>query len=91
MLRRILIGVVAALAVLYVGDDLSARLPIPRSRNVYGKVTIERLDTIPHKNGKVEYIPEEPVNETCIHSLFPHMGYLPCWYLARKTEQRVNY
>jgi hypothetical protein len=28
---------------------------------------------------------------TCVHSLFPHMGYQPCWYLSRHSEQRTNY
>ena len=91
MIRRILIGVLAAVSILYVGDDLAVRIPIPRSRNVYGQVTVQRLDTIPEKNGRVEYVPEEPVLETCIRAWFPHMGYLPCWYLNRRTEQRVNY
>jgi hypothetical protein len=91
VVRRVLLGLVSVVALLYLGDDLAVRLPIPRKRDPFGQVTVYRLDTIPQKNGKVEYAPEPPAKQTCIHSLFPHMGYAPCWYLSRHAEQRVNY
>jgi hypothetical protein len=91
ILRRFLVGTVVALVFCYVSDDLMIRYRMRRSPSAYGQVTVHRLDTIPEKNGRMEYVPEPPVVETCIHSLFPHIGYLPCWYLSRKTEQRVNY
>jgi hypothetical protein len=25
----------------------------------------------------------------CVHSLFPHAGDLPCWYLKRKFAQPI--
>ena len=90
-IRRVLIAILVATALLYLGDDLSVRLRIPPSRDPYGYVTVDRLDAIAEKNGRTEYVPEEPAVETCIHALFPHMGYVPCWYLRRHTEQRVNY
>ena len=91
ILRRFLLGILVALAFGYLGDDLIIRYRVRRNSNVYGQVTVHRLGAIPEKNGRMEYVPEPPVVETCIHSLFPHIGYLPCWYLSRKTEQRVNY
>lgn len=91
ILRRSLLGIVIALALGYVSDDLVIRYRIRNGSNPYRQVTVHRLDAIPQKNNRIEYIPEEPILETCIHSLFPHIGYLPCWYLSRKTEQRVNY
>jgi len=90
-MRRVLLGILVSLALLYLGDDLSVRLRIPPGRDPYGYVTVDRLDAIAEKNNKTEYVPEEPVVETCIHALFPHIGYVPCWYLRRHTEQRVNY
>ena len=91
IVRRSLLVILAAVALVFLGDDLLLRFRIHQGGNPYGQVTVHRLDAIPEKNGKVEYVPEEPVAETCIHSLFPHIGYLPCWYLSRRTEQRVSY
>lgn len=79
------------LAAIYVGDDLSLRYHIPAGRQPFGTVTVERLDAIPEKNGKVEFDFEPPVQQTCVHSPLPHMGYPPCWYLNRHAEQRINY
>lgn len=88
---RILIVAVLTIAVVYAGDDLSVRYRIPKSRQPLGSVTIQRYDAISEKNGKTEFAFEEPVTQTCVHALFPHLGYLPCWYLSRHSEQRINY
>ena len=88
---RILILAIVVLGVVYACDDLSVRYRIPRSRQPLGTVTIQRYDAIAEKNGKTEFDFEEPVTQTCVHALFPHLGYLPCWYLSRHSEQRINY
>jgi hypothetical protein len=91
MKLRILVVAVVSLMIVYVGDDLSVRYRIPNGRQPLGTVTIQRYDAIPEKNGKTEFAFEDPVIQTCVHSLFPHMGYPPCWYLGRHAEQRINY
>ncbi|HWX91168.1 MAG TPA: hypothetical protein VNY29_00940 [Terriglobales bacterium] len=91
MSARVLIIALASLATLYVADDISVRYRIPRTRQQFGTVTIERYDAISEKNNKTEFVYEDPVVQTCVHSLFPHLGYAPCWYLSRHREQRVNY
>lgn len=91
MKLRILITALAGMVALYVGDDLSVRYRIPGSRQPFGTVTIRRFDAIPEKNNKTEYVYENPITVTCIRSLFPHLGYEPCWYLSRHAEQRINY
>jgi hypothetical protein len=91
MKLRILIAALAGTVALYVGDDLSVRYRLPGSRQPFGTVTIRRFDAIPEKNNKTEYVHEDPVTVTCIRSLFPHLGYEPCWYLSRHAEQRINY
>jgi len=88
---RIVVAAVAAVAAVYAGDDISVRYRIPRSREPFGTVTIRRYGAIPEKAGRTEFVFEEPLVETCVHALFPHMGYAPCWYLERRTEQRINY
>ena len=91
MSARVLIIALASLATLYVADDISVRYRIPRTRQQFGTVTIERYDAISEKNNKTEFVYEDPVVQTCVHSLFPHLGYAPCWYLSHHREQRVNY
>lgn len=91
MKLRILITALAGMVALYVGDDLSVRYRIPGSRKPFGTVTIRRFDAIPEKNNRTEYVYENPITVTCIRSLFPHLGYEPCWYLSRHAEQRINY
>jgi hypothetical protein len=88
---RVLIIALGFLATVYAGDDLSVRYHIPRSRQPFGSVTIQRYDAISEKNNKTEFVYEDPIVQTCVHSLFPHLGYTPCWYLNRHREQRVNY
>ena len=88
--RRVLIGIVLLLALLYAGDDLAARLPIPRSRNPYGTVQVRAYYAIPQKDRKTEFYLADPQTVTCVYALFPHFGYKPCWYLQRKKVQRID-
>ena len=45
-----------------------------------------------HKNKqKTNFMFADPEAQTCVHSLFPHFGYPPCWYLSRHAEQRIDY
>lgn len=90
-LRTRILAVLLALSAIYVVDDVSIRYRIPSGRQPFATITVQRYDAIPEKNGKVEFGFEAPVDETCVRSPFPHMGYPPCWYLRRHAEQRINY
>ena len=85
-----MLGIVVLLALVYAGDDLAARLPIPRGRNPYGTVDLNTLYAIPEKNRKTEFVLGDPQTVTCLHALFPHFGYNPCWYVERKKTQRID-
>ena len=94
LFNRILVGAVAALAVLYVRDYLSVRIRAmhPRPADPLESLTALRVLAIPEKNGKTEYEvdaqnPEQTV--TCVHSLFPHYGFSPCWYVKPKINQPI--
>jgi hypothetical protein len=56
----------------------------------FGQVTVTNYDAVQQKNGKTEFIFNDPQPQTCVNSLFPRAGYLPCWYLQRHSEQRTN-
>ena len=90
-LRHSILAGLLVLSAIYVVDDLFVRFRIPPRQQPFGTVTVERYDAIPEKNGKVEFGFEPPVQQTCVRSLFPHLGYPPCWYLSRHAEQRINY
>ncbi len=86
-----LVGMLVLLAAItYAGDYLSVRYRIPRNRDPYGEVTITSMYAIHEKNGKIEYQFAAPETQVCVHSLFPHLGYSPCWYLNRHTEKRIE-
>ena len=89
-LNRALLIAGLLLSVVYVCDYLSVRFRIPRSREAFGTVTVQRSYAVKQKDGRTEFMFDPPANQVCVHSLFPHLGYTPCWYLSRRTSQRIN-
>ncbi len=45
---------------------------------------------VPRKDGKTDFMLDPPVDQSCVHSLFPHFGDPPCWYLQRQANKRIN-
>jgi hypothetical protein len=93
MRRRLAIGmfsVVGLLCALYAGDYAVLRYRAARNRGPFGTVTVYRYYAIQKKANKVEYVFNGTEDQTCVHALFSHMSYPPCWYLERHTEQRTN-
>ena len=60
------------------------------ANRAYGQVTVTSYDAVQQKNGRTEFLFNPPQTQTCVNSLFPRAGYLPCWYLERHTEQRTD-
>jgi hypothetical protein len=93
-LKATLLRIVAALVLLallvYAGDYLSVRYKIPNGRDLFSTVTIQAYYAIHEKNGRTEYDFAQPQTQVCIHSLFPHFGYTPCWYVNRHTDKRID-
>jgi hypothetical protein len=93
-LRKItaIIASIAAVlaAMVYAGDYAVFRFRVATNRNPYGSVTVDRVYAVPQKNGKTEFLFDPPAPQTCVHALFPHQGYSPCWYLSKHTEQRTD-
>ncbi len=90
VVKQSLLITALALCGLYAGDDFSVRFRIPRSRNPFGVVNVQTSYAVKQKDGKVEYYFNPPETQTCVRSLFPHMGYAPCWYLARKSSRQIS-
>ena len=75
---------------LYVGDYLSARYRIPDDRQTLGSVQVKTLYAVRQKSGRIEYSLGDTETEPCVRSLFPHLGYIPCWYLGRHATKRIE-
>ena len=76
-------------AAVYAADYASLRLKIP-PREPYGIVRVKRYYAVKLKNRNTEYLFDEPEEQACVNSLFPHSGDTPCWYLVRHKEQRID-
>ena len=90
VLRRILIGMVLALVLLYAGDYVSVRFGIPGHRPAFDTIKVQPYYFVPQKNGKAEIMVLDPEMRTCVQSLFPHLGAPPCWYLKRHTQVEID-
>ena len=65
------------------------RMSAQRQGDPFDVVTYPHLLAIPEKGNKVEYAldAQSPMeSDPCVHSLFPHYGYAPCWYVLRKSK-----
>jgi hypothetical protein len=86
--KRIAIGVLVALGLLYSADTLSVwyRMSKKIAGNPLMSMTTQGMIEIPHKDGRAEIVLGDPVTQTCVRALFPHDGYNPCWYVARQNS-----
>ena len=81
---------VLAFAGLYGGDYLSARYRIPGNRQTLGSFQVHTFWAVRQKDGRIEYSLGDTYTQTCVRSLFPQLGYTPCWYLSRHTRQNIE-
>jgi hypothetical protein len=91
---RVLASAVLLAALMYAADYgvLRYRMAHPNAAPVLGNVSMQRLYAIPQKNGKIEYefdARQPEISVPCVHSLFPHMGQSPCWYLQRQSQKPI--
>jgi hypothetical protein len=92
--KRTLGALLAAFALVYLGDCLSFRFRIMHAKPGDPLETLKalRVLAIPEKGGKMSYEidqqnPEQTV--TCAHSLFPHAAYSPCWYVKPRINRPI--
>lgn len=92
--RRVLLGLVALFVLLYLVDFAwyELRVFVPKLGQSTGSVHRIRLLAIASKGNSVEYEidavhPEEDV--PCSHSIFPHSGNPPCWYMVRHAKDPI--
>ncbi|MGC2286607.1 MAG: hypothetical protein WA542_15230 [Candidatus Acidiferrum sp.] len=68
------------------------RISHPKPGDPFETITALRILAISEKGNKTEYtIDQLQPQQTgvCVHSIFPHAGDPPCWYLKRKFAQPI--
>ena len=85
LFRILLIGFIAAVAIVYSADWAAFRFHIPGNRELYADVRVDQVYTDTNKYNETEYSRGNPVMERCVYSLFPHDGMRPCWYVKSHT------
>lgn len=93
LMRVMIVGTASVLGLTvlaYAVDYAVFRYKIAANRQPYAQITVTVYDAIPQKSGRTQFIFHPPEAQTCVNSLFPRAGYVPCWYLQRHTEQRID-
>jgi hypothetical protein len=90
-LKQIVLALLALLAIVYVYDFISVRRRMSANKpgDPFDTVTYPHLLAIPQKGNKIDYEldAQSPMEtESCVHALFPHYGYTPCWYVRRRAK-----
>lgn len=86
-MKRLLLAAGLVGIVLYVVDYVSVRL---QGQKGLGTVQVSHYYAVPQKNNRVEFYYGDSAAEECVHSLFPHLGDNPCWYVNRHKEERID-
>jgi len=90
LLKWTAVALVLGFTLLYAGDYLLIRHKMANQANGNAFGTVKFYYGTPLKNGRVQIFVEQPETEVCIHSLFPHFGYHPCWYASREEIRMIS-
>ena len=89
-MKRVSLVAASVLFLIYAGDYAAVRFRIPAGRNPFGTVQVQRYYSVMKKNGEPDFYFNPPQDQACVRSLFPHLGYTPCWYLQRHKTQKIT-
>ena len=90
VISQALSGLIAAVVLAYAADYAILRFRIWRKLDPYGSVTVQVYYAVPQKNGKMEYDFQSSEEETCVKSIFSHLGDRPCWYARTHRDREIN-
>jgi hypothetical protein len=90
ILKKLLLGLLGAAAVVYGFDWAAVTFRIPAARELYADIRVDQVYTSTNKYKELEYSRGNPVTERCVYALFPHEGFRPCWYVTRHTMNVTN-
>jgi hypothetical protein len=89
--KWLMIGLVVLLVLSYAGDSFSVRYRMAHQtpKDPLEVLKFRPMYAIPHKDGKSEFDFGDTETETCVHSVFPHLGNRPCWYAIRENQKPI--
>ncbi len=90
ILLRVLVGLLAALATIYVADWAIWRARVAGGGGM-GSVVVSRMIVTSLKGNKVGYYPDGSDTVACSKSLFPQAGGGACWWVERHREVMEQY
>jgi hypothetical protein len=82
ILGKTVVGLLAALAVVYLGDWGVWRIRVARGGGM-STVSVSRIQVASLKGNKEEYYADPATDVDCSVSIFPWAGSGACWWLAR--------
>ena len=90
LIQRIVLGVFGFAFLGYAVDYAVLRFKASRNNgaSAFGSVTV--VYGTPTKDGRVEIFTDQSQTVTCVNSLFPHLGYNPCWYVRKNQMQEIG-
>jgi hypothetical protein len=88
--KRIGIAALAAFGIVYAADYALFQHKMSTNGGAAALGTVTSYYGTALKNGKMEIFTDQPLTETCAHSLFPHSGYRPCWYANRNNVRPIG-
>jgi hypothetical protein len=88
ILLRGFLGLAGAVVAVYFADgaQIRVRLATGGAAETYDSVNVIYAAGL--KNSKYEVYAGQPTQQTC--TLFPQLGYTPCWYLRRHPMQMID-
>ena len=88
--ERITIAALAAFAIVYAADYAIFRHKMGTNGGATALGSVTSYYGTALKDGKMEIFTDQPITETCAHSLFPHAGYRPCWYAKGNNVKPIG-
>ena len=95
LIPKIAYGLLLAIGLIYGYDFASVRhrMTAQKPGDPFDTVSYPHLLAIPIKGNKVDYELDavNPIEtDPCVHSIFPHYGYTPCWYVLRQSKNPTS-
>jgi hypothetical protein len=90
VLKAGLAMLLAAALLLYAGDFAWCEYRLRKAKPNDPLETMTFYYATDIKGGKTEVFFDPPQTATCVHSIFPHGGYRPCWRFNRSGIQRIS-
>jgi len=88
--KQIAVVALGTFAVVYAADYALLQYKMSKNDGADALGSVTSYYGAALKDGKMEIFTDQPQLETCVHSLFPHSGYRPCWYASRNNVKPIG-